>query len=206
MRGTVSRAVYAAGLAALLGVAALGIGVGWAPERELLWARGTGWAAVTALLLALSATPAAALVRRLLGTRLPVAPFRRAAGITAAALGSVHASVALSTYLQGAWAHLLDIAWIRAGVLALAVLLALLVTSFPRVTRALRISHWKALHRLAYVAGALAFQHAVLAPFAPRRWVLGVFAGALAVGLLRLVPRRAQAPATADRSRSHSET
>ena len=190
MRRRAARIALGAGLLALVGVAAWGASASWALERELIWTRGTGWAAAVALLIALSASPLSAIAHRLRGRRLPTA-----AGITAAALATAHASVALATTLRGAWAHLLDLAWLRAGVLALAILLPLWLTSYPRVVRALRVAHWKPLHRLAYAAGLLAFQHALLAPLAPRAWVLGVFGVALALSLARLLPaQRSSSP------------
>ncbi|MFK7991922.1 MAG: ferric reductase-like transmembrane domain-containing protein [Sandaracinaceae bacterium] len=174
---------------ALLGVGAWAASATWAPERALRLLAGTGWSALGALLLSLCASPLGVLVRRLTRRRVPVAPWRRLAGIAAAVLATVHGGIALSTYLVDAWAHIFSIAWLRAGASALLVLSALWLTSYPRVTRALRIQHWKALHRLAYVAGLLAFQHAILAPFTPRPWVLAVFGLTLVLSLFRLLPR-----------------
>jgi sulfoxide reductase heme-binding subunit YedZ len=81
------------------------------------------------------------------------------------------------------WPHL------RAGLLALCVLVALLLSSFPSLVRLLGLRTWKELHRLAYVAALLVLQHVLLAPFAPRATVLLLFALAAGVGLLRWLPR-----------------
>jgi DMSO/TMAO reductase YedYZ heme-binding membrane subunit len=167
--------------------------------------QGTGWAAAGALLLSLSIRPAGALIGRLWRRRVSVAPWRRLSGMTAAALATLHASIAATTYLAGALDHVFAIAWLRAGASALLVLLALWLTSFPRVVRALRIQHWKALHRLAYVAGLLVFQHALLSPFASRAAVLGVFGLAAMLGLARLVPSRPAVQLTPARSRPTGE-
>ena len=105
-------------------------------------------------------------------------------------MATLHMSIALITYLDGAWARTFDISWLRAGALAWLILLALWLTSYPALVRALGLRLWKPLHRLAYVAGLLAFQHTLLSPFAPRDWVLAVFALTGLVAMLRLGPRR----------------
>jgi DMSO/TMAO reductase YedYZ heme-binding membrane subunit len=78
----------------------------------------------------------------------------------------------------------------RAGVVAALLLALLLLTSYPRVVRALRIRLWKELHRLAYVVALLVVHHLALAPFAPKR---AVFVGAALFALLwstRFLPTR----------------
>jgi sulfoxide reductase heme-binding subunit YedZ len=187
----------ALGAAALLGL--LGLRHAFGLERELWWVRSSGWAALGALLLALCATPTKRVLERWRGRSLekPTKAFRRALGISAAALATLHGGVALSTYLRGSLGPLVDYPWLRGGLLALAVLLALWLTSYPRVVRALRVKLWKPLHRLAFVAALLAFQHVMLSPMAPRGWALGVFGAALAAGLLRLLPQRSSTPAQA---------
>jgi DMSO/TMAO reductase YedYZ heme-binding membrane subunit len=182
---------YGAALGAALLLGLLGTRYAFALERDLFWVRSSGWAALAALLLALSATPAGRVLERLRGRsqRRSVGAFRRALGISAAALATLHGGVALSTYLRGSLAPLLDYPWLRGGLLALGVLLALWLTSYPRLVRVLRVKLWKPLHRLAFVAAALVFQHVMLSPMAPRRWALAIFGLALCVGLLRLLPR-----------------
>ena len=167
-------------------------------EREIWLQRATGWCALGALLLALSMTPlrrlAERLDRRLIASRLPA--LRRSFGITAACFALAHAGLGLSTYLWGSWAVVTAKPFLRAGLLTLVVLTALLLTSFPRIVRALRIRLWKPLHRLAYVAALLAFQHLMLSPFAERRVVIGLYLLVVAINCLRFLGRRvAQADA-----------
>lgn len=182
--------VLAAGGAAL--VIAAGAGREWAIERDLAWIRGTAWCAMIGLGLALCATPIGAVLVRL-GRATPkhVTAIRRALGISAAALATLHAGLALTTWLSDAWQVTLTLSWIRSGVLAWAVLAALWLTSFPRLVARLRIaSLWKPLHRLAWVAFALALHHAMLSPFAPRDAVMTAAVVVVAIALLRLVRAR----------------
>ncbi len=184
-----------------IGVAALGVvgllvrsrGGTWGPSRELWLARGTGWTAVGALMLALSATPAERLLARL-GPRLRPSPwvavFRRAFGIAAASLALLHAATALGGYLRGAWAAVLYFSYLRVGLVALVILSTMLATSFPPIVRRLRVRAWKPLHRLGYLVALLVLDHALLSPFAPRALTLELFAALLVIGLLRLLPAR----------------
>src|SRR5690606_12809591 len=120
------------GTAFVLAIAffAMGLSRAWAFERELFWLRASGWLASSALLLALSATPIARAsslaLRRPLGPL--IAALRRALGVSAAALATLHGALALHTYLGGSLAHLWDLAWVRGGILAWAILLALWIT------------------------------------------------------------------------------
>lgn len=163
----------------------------WGPTRALWLARGTGWSALGALMLALSATPAGRLLARL-RPRLHVSPwiaaFRRAFGIAAATLALLHAATVLAGYLRGAWAALLSFAYLRAGLVALAILLVMLATSFPLLVRRLHVRLWKPLHRLGYLAALLVLDHLLLSPFSPRALTLELFAALFAIGLLRLLP------------------
>lgn len=153
-------------------------------EEALLALRASGWIAALALLGALAATPLGRLQVRALAARRPL-------GIAAALGALVHATVALGVYLRGAWWEAIpSVAWLRSGALALALLVPLLVTSFPALVRRFGVRLWKPLHRLAYVTGALVVHHLLLAPFAPRAWALS-FAAVLGIlALARLVPRR----------------
>lgn len=182
---------YGSALALTVALGVVGSLRPWALERELFWLQASGWCAAGALLLALSATPVGRVLPRV---RPFVSPFRRALGISAAALATLHGALALRTYLAGSLADLLDITWVRAGLIAWAILLPLWITSYPPLVEKLRVRAWKPLHRLAYVAAFFAFQHALLAPMAPRAWVLGVFGAALAVSALRLLARRRSGP------------
>ncbi len=158
----------------------------WPALRDHLLTRAVGWCAAVALVATLSLTPLSRLARR----ARRVVRFQRPLGISAALLAILHALIALGGPLEDAWASVLSWPYLRAGLLALSILVALLITSFPRLTRALRVRLWKPLHRLSYAAGALVVLHLYLGPYAPR-WATLTLALVLAVGLLaRLLPRR----------------
>jgi len=164
--------------------------------------RGSGWLALSILIAALFATPIQ-LVSRLRDRELaPVvksSALRRALGITAAWLALLHGLLAYAGPLQARIGAAFTTSHLVAGATALGVLLLLLLTSFGRVLRALRLRYWKELHRLAYVAAVLALQHLLLSPSAPRRLVLAV-AAILALGLaLRLLAVRWHEPAPEQR-------
>lgn len=163
-------------------------------NTALWWLRASGWAPAIVLALSLSVTPCAGLVRRVRGTAPRGAPsLRRALGIAAASLALVHMVVALWAYVPRPWfAVIRGVPWLLSGALALMVLVALLVTSFPALTRALRVREWKPLHRLAYVAAPLVAHHLAVGPFAPRAWVVawvGVVTFALALRVASREPR-----------------
>ncbi len=186
-----SLALFALGLALALVEAA------WRPNLYLSSTRAIGWTALGALACALSASPVARIARFVRPRHtfpLRLGPTRRALGISAAVLALAHATLALVGPLDGAWGAVLSWAYLRAGLVALTVLAALLATSFPRVVRALRVRLWKPLHRLAYVAAALVLVHLVLSPFAPRAITLGLFATLFVVSLGRFLPRRRSSP------------
>jgi DMSO/TMAO reductase YedYZ heme-binding membrane subunit len=157
---------------------------GWALTRVF------GWSALLALCAALCVSPISRLVR--LGGRGSESwsrELRRALGIAAASAALVHSGLALGT-VPGTRASLLDTAQLRAGVAALLILAALLVTSFAAIVRVLRLRSWKELHRLAYVALPLALLHVLHGPFVPVRSVLVLAGITLALGLLRALPSR----------------
>ncbi len=176
--------------------------LGYPLERNLWLARISGWTAASALLLSLSMTPLARL-SALLSSLLPalrVAPslwpaLRRSLGITAASAALVHAAWSAFVFLDQSWSAIIAHPYLRAGLITLCILTPLLLTSFPAITRALGVRLWKPLHRLSYLAAATLFQHLMLSPFAPRKWVIVIFAIALAIGLLRFLPRRRRMPA-----------
>jgi DMSO/TMAO reductase YedYZ heme-binding membrane subunit len=187
--------VYGGTVLAASALFAMGRSRAWAFERELFVLRASGWCSLVLLLLALCASPVGRVARAWRGGGRVIAAFvpafRRALGISAAALATLHGALALRGYLADSWAYLAELTWARAGLLAWAILAALWITSYPRAVAGMRVRAWKPLHRLAYAAAFFAFQHALLAPLAPSGWVLGVFGAALAVGVLRFVPRRA---------------
>ena len=158
---------------------------------ELWWLRATGYTALGALFLALLMTPASLLSRHFLPhCHNPVVwmAFRRSLGMSAAWLGGLHACVALTTYLDGSWPLIVTASYLRAGLTALLILLALLITSFPTLVRLLHVRFWKQLHRLAYVAVLFLFQHLMHAPFALRWLIVLLFSCLLLLGLLRMLP------------------
>jgi sulfoxide reductase heme-binding subunit YedZ len=161
-------------------------------ERELLLARVTGYGAVASLAAALLATPALRMWTRL-GRAAPskatVSAYRRAFGKAAAWLALAHGALMFFTYLGSEVLGLVR-PYLRSGGLAALLLALLLLTSYPRVVRALRVRLWKELHRLAYVAALLVVHHLALAPFAPKR---AVFLGAALFALAwatRFLPTR----------------
>lgn len=156
---------------------------GWDAQYLRLLARGTGWCAVGALLLSLNCTPAQRLSRRLSG-RIPLlsssawpafARWRRTLGLGGAVFALAHAALCIRGPLDGAFEALLSWPFLRAGVVAIAILAVLSVTSFPRALRLLRIRAFKELHRLAHAALLLVLLHLALGPHAPR-WATVVVA------------------------------
>ena len=155
----------------------------------------SGWLAILCLTATLSVSPLRALsnrVRQGHGTLRSAAPARRALGIASAVLATLHAFVSASQlhdFSRGGFGWLLDTAFVRWGLTGLLILLALLLTSFPKVVRMVHLRGWKELHRLAYVALACATMHCLLSPFAPRVWILALLAWAACLASLRLVLR-----------------
>ena len=146
--------------------------------------------ALGTLLLSLSVNPLGRIAARLGQNGLTtsgLAVTRRALGMASAWLAFVHASLALATTLRGNWAALLSWPHLRAGLTALCVLTLLLATSFGAVVARLRLSFFKELHRLGYVAALLALQHVLLSPFAPRALTLLLFGAAFLLGLARFL-------------------
>ncbi|MEM9071836.1 MAG: ferric reductase-like transmembrane domain-containing protein [Myxococcota bacterium] len=168
-----NRRALAVGVAAFAlagGVALAGRGE-WDSARW--FAQATGWAAALCLLGTIAMTP--------LGSR--GARWRRPLGITSALLATAHFALAFGGPLQAAWTPLWTWPYLRAGLLALALLLALLTTSFSTVLKRFRVKHWKTLHRLSYAVAILVVQHLFGTPAASRVWVL-VFLAALVVLLV----------------------
>jgi sulfoxide reductase heme-binding subunit YedZ len=185
---------------ALIAAAAVAGAILWANSatdwdflQAQLLSRATGWCAAAALLCALFMTPLGRLFET---SAAALGRTRRALGISAALLASLHAALSLDGPLEDAWEATLTWPWLRAGLTALIILLVLLATSFPRLTRALRVRVWKPLHRLSYLAGALVVLHLFHAPFAPRRLVAAYAALLLLAIAARLLPRRRQKRST----------
>ncbi|MDA8017003.1 MAG: ferric reductase-like transmembrane domain-containing protein [Thermoanaerobaculia bacterium] len=193
---------YGTATAATLVIWAVDWSIPWVAERELWLSRASGWAACTALALTLSMTPLSrafvwATARPISGAQITA--LRRALGISSAWLALLHGAWSFVVYLDAAWTAVSYWPYLRAGLAALVVLLVLLSTSFAGFNRRLRIRLWKPLHRLSYIAGLLVFQHLLLAPFAPKRLVLGLVALLLCIELARFLPRRSKGVEERDR-------
>lgn len=158
----------------------------------ILVLRASGWSAAIGLALALACSPIARIATATIAARALRA--RRLFGIGAASIAIMHAILAALAYLpiDDLAASVARIAWLRSGALALALLLPLLATSFPPITRALRVppATWKPLHRLSYAALFLVLHHVALGPFAPRSWLVTFASLVTIIFAARVVARR----------------
>ncbi len=169
---------------------AVGLGGGLEVSAEHSWISATGGAALTLLLSSLACSPLASAVGRSVAGAAALAVAlrrtRRWLGLAAAGTALAHALIGCGGYLGGIdVAAIARVPWLRHGGLALLVLGALSLTSFPVVTRALRVKAWSALHRFVYAAAVLAALHAVGTPFGD----VGAGVFALAVVALLLLAR-----------------
>ncbi len=171
---------------ALTAVVALAFREPWSTARELMLSRGTGWLALLSLLASMSVRPWTRLRARLRGgsDSAPLA-WRRLLGMASAWLALLHAALSFSTTLAADTQALVSWPHLRAGLAALAILCALLLTSYPSWIVRLRLRLWPELHRLVYAAALLVLQHLLLAPFAPRLFTLALFGATFLFGLLR---------------------
>jgi sulfoxide reductase heme-binding subunit YedZ len=137
----------------------------YAPIRELRWVSASGWLAGSLLALALCVSPLEHALRRM-GRSRPawLRALRRSFGLAAASCGAIHGVYALVA-LPGIPGLSLSVAWLRAGLLSLGILLTLFATSYDVVIRSLRLQHWKELHRLVYAAAIALAMHVILGPF-----------------------------------------
>lgn len=163
----------------------------YAPVRSLRLANASGWLAGSLLTLALCVTPVQRILART-GRSRPVwlAPLRRSLGIAAASCGLAHAVYALFV-LPGIAGLVVSVPWLRAGLLTLCILLALLLTSFDGVLRRLRLQHWKELHRLVYPAALLLALHVLLGPYGSVAIEVSFFSALACLLMLRFLPARA---------------
>ena len=156
--------------------------LGVEPVREVTLR--TGRTALVLLLLSLACTPL-----RLLGVR-QAGPLRRPLGLYAAFYALLHFGVfALWDYgaqLDLIWLDLRYNRFLQVGLAALLILVPLAVTSLRGVRRRMGRS-WVWLHRLVYLAAALAVGHFFWAVKADRRVPL-IYGGVLAVLLLFRLP------------------
>lgn len=132
----------------------------WATARGFAMARFSGWVASIGLAFGLALRPLSK-ISQLRG----LSAWRRAIGICTAIAASAHVSLSLLGPLDGAWNAVLTWPHLQAGALAFAILTLLFITSFPRVVRALRLRHWKVLHRLVYAAALFVVAHLMLSPW-----------------------------------------
>ena len=138
-----------------LEIQAPGSGLGADPNEAIVHFLGE-WA-LRVLLLAFSVTP----LRRALKSA-SLARCRRMVGLFAFAYALLHLLAYLAFYLAFSWSALLEDfverAYITAGLVAFAALLAMALTSTRGWQRRLR-ANWRKLHRVVYVAVTLALVH-----------------------------------------------
>jgi sulfoxide reductase heme-binding subunit YedZ len=151
-------AVYLGGVmpGALLVVRALRDQLGPNPISETL--DGTGELAVKLLLLSLACTPA----RILFGVTWPLR-VRKALGLLAFGYGMLHLSIYLFVDQRGSGTNIVEDVvkrpFIAIGMATLALLVPLAATSTKKMRARLGAARWQRLHKLVYVAAALAIVH-----------------------------------------------
>ena len=116
---------------------------------------------------------------------------RRLVGVSAFTYAALH----LATHLVyeggfGVLASDINKPFLVTGLIAFAILLALTITSLNRMVRALGAKHWKWLHRLAYVASALAAYHQSAARKVFPMQVLWIFVPLALLEIIRIGMRR----------------
>ncbi|MFT5354666.1 MAG: sulfoxide reductase heme-binding subunit YedZ [Polyangiales bacterium] len=177
------RALVATALIAFVSIGFAYASTEWAFARSFTMARISGWVAVVGLAFGLCVTPMSRVSRL-----SDLSAWRRAIGVCTAVAASVHVVLSLLGPLDGAWRAVLTWPYLSAGALAFLILALLLLTSFPRVIRALRIRHWKVLHRLVYAAAVFVVAHLMLSPWGSvliKGVVSVVLVGALVFRILR---------------------
>ncbi len=122
---------------------------------------------------------------------------RRLVGVSA----FVYATLHLATHLVyeggfGVLASDIKKPFLVTGLVAFTILLVLAVTSLNRLVRTLGAQHWKMLHRLAYVAAALAAYHQAAARKLFPMQVLWIFVPLALLEIARIVIRRQEAART----------
>ena len=141
-------------------------------EAEQLLIRETGILAFTLFSASFLCTPIRQVAKRL-GHKPPLHAWRRSLGLTSTLAALCHLLVSyrlhlVDTPIFGAWFQ----PYAQAGVAALLLLLALSITSFPKLTRHLKVRHWKTLHRLIFVIFFLLLLHIILGPHLPSNTML----------------------------------
>lgn len=165
---------------------------GYYIDRDIFACQLSGYAALGYLAVSLCTGP----VLRVAGLtgivleREVSARLSRNAGIAAALAAGLHTVIALMTYLRADWLVVLQIPYLQWGAAALFVLLVLLVGSYKPLMGLARWKLWKPLFRLSFVGALLTLPHVLYAPFAPRPYVIALYAVALLLSLLRWWPER----------------
>ena len=124
-------------------------------------------------------------------TRASLLRARRTLGLAAFGAALVHSLASLAHLhapsIKSVWNRLLALGYLRHGALALLVLLALTLTSFPTLNAKLGLRTWAALHRLAYVALILGALHVLSGPSLDPTLGIAALGCALGVVLVRVV-------------------
>jgi sulfoxide reductase heme-binding subunit YedZ len=156
-----------------------------------------GFVACLLLAAVLSFTPLRVLFPKW-GVALALNRHRRLVGVSAFVYGALHFTTHL-VYEGGFHILASDITkpFLVTGMITLSILLVLAATSFNAALRWLGGRRWKNLHRLAYVAAALAAYHQAAARKIFPQQVLWIFVPLAVLELLRIVRQRqgARAPA-----------
>lgn len=98
---------------------------------------------------------------------------RRHFGIAAAALASAHLVPVFGGYITTDRRYTVtDSIWLQCGVGAFTLLLALWLTSYPRLNKRLKIRNWQAIHLFVYPAGLLALLHGLQSPWSNTAFML----------------------------------
>jgi sulfoxide reductase heme-binding subunit YedZ len=150
--------VHAAALGPVAWLVWLGVSGQFGPNPAEFINRYTGDWAIRFLLIALAVTP----VRGITGWAL-VTRFRRMLGLYAFFYALLHVTnyVALDQYFawNAIWQDILKRTYITVGMLALAILTALAVTSPKAMVKKMGGRNWQRLHKLVYVAAIAAPVH-----------------------------------------------
>ena len=157
-------------------------------ERELFYARSSGAMAFALLLASLAMSP----LTRFSGTSHR--RVRRALGLGAAATATAHLLFVTNSPLVPQLDLLIFEPHLRAGATAWVILAVLGATSFAPVIRRIGGAPWARLHRLVYAAVLLAWLHVALSSRTPVAWLLALAILILALLLMRLFPKKTDAP------------
>jgi len=103
---------------------------------------------------------------------------RRWLGMRATEVVAIHFVIGLWGFLDFQPSHLLEESYLRLGMVAGVILLALWATSFKTSRKIVGEPLWKALHRLVYAVPFMISAHVIFAPFSAK--ALGFALGALA--------------------------